>query len=396
MHHGDKRHLCATVDSMKIVLATPLYPPEIGGPATYTKELAERLRDNHEVTIVAFATTSEKIPGTKLITISKQRPLPIRLAKFTWELFKAARYADIIYVQNAVAAGLPAALVHMVTRVPVVLKFVGDESWERATQLKQTGKRLEEFLEHPEGSYKIRLIGSLQGWVLRRVSVVTTPSVYLTEAIVKTYRVPRSHAVVNYNAAEKTDAPPFDAAPRRHQIAATARLTEWKGVDGILRAVAILKDSYPDVRLVVAGDGPQENELKELAHTLGIDAHVDFRGRVSRAETWHIRKSSEVYVLNSTYEGLPHTALTSFAAEIPMVATDIPGTNEAVYHEKTGLLVAPGDDAALAQAIARIFEDSELGQRLVSGGTKILTEKFSWDSHIKNLLDIFGRITSHH
>jgi glycosyltransferase involved in cell wall biosynthesis len=188
---------------MKIALATPLYPPEIGGPATYIKELSERLRDDHEITIIAYATTSERIPGTKLVTVSKRRPLPIRLLKFTWELFKVARHTDVIYVQNAVAAGFPAALVHLVTRVPVVLKFVGDESWERATQLKQTTKRLEEFLENPEGSCKIRLIGFLQGWVLRHVSVVTTPSVYLTEAIIKTYRVPRSRAVVNYNAAEK-------------------------------------------------------------------------------------------------------------------------------------------------------------------------------------------------
>jgi glycosyltransferase involved in cell wall biosynthesis len=101
-----------------------------------------------------------------------------------------------------------------------------------------------------------------------------------------------------------------------------------------------------------------------------------------------------VYVLNSTYEGLPHTALTSFAAEIPMVATDIPGTNEAVYHEKTGLLVKPGDDAALAEAIARIFDNPELGARLVDNGTKLLVEKFSWNSHIKNLLGIFEKVSA--
>lgn len=373
---------------MKIVLATPIYPPEIGGPATYTKELAERLRDTHKITIVAYATTSEKIPGTHLITISKLRPLPIRLLKFTWELFKASRTADVLYVQNAVAAGLPAAIVRLITNKRVVLKFVGDEAWERATQLKQTTQQLEDFLAEPKCSLKIRFIMALQGWVLRHVSIVTTPSAYLTEAIIRTYQVPRERTLVNYNAAEKTETAPFVAQSIPHQIAATARLTEWKGIDGIIRATALLSKQYPDVRLVIAGDGPEEPSLKELARTLNISERIDFRGRVSRAETWHIRKSSSVYVLNSTYEGLPHTALTSFAAEIPMVATNIPGTNEAVYHELTGLLVKPKDDKGLAEAIARLFENPDLGMRLVVGGKKILAEKFSWESHITTLLSI--------
>lgn len=371
---------------MKIVLATPLYPPEIGGPATYIKELAYKLKDDHEITIVAYASTSEDIPGTTLLTISKRRPLPVRLIKFTWVLFKAARSADVIYVQNAVAAGLPAAIVGLLLRKPVVLKFVGDEAWERATQLRQTTKQLEDFLAAPEGGLRIRLVMLLQGWVLRHVHTVTTPSAYLCDAIIRTYRVPQSSAVVNYNAAEKTEALPFSTQPVRHQIVATARLVEWKGIDGIIRAVALLKKEFPDVRLVIAGDGPEEESLKKLARDMHVEDCVTFLGRVSRAETWHIRKSSEVYVLNSTYEGLPHTALTSFAAEIPMVATNIPGTNEAVYDGVSGLLVPKGDDAALAKAIATLFNDEALRARLVDGGKKILAEKFSWEAHLRTLL----------
>lgn len=379
---------------MKIVLATPLYPPEIGGPATYTKELAERLRDEHEIIIVAYATTSEKIEGAELVTISKQRPLPIRLIKFTWELWRASRTADIIYVQNAVAAGLPAALVGLLTGTPVILKFVGDEAWERASQTKQTKRRLEEYLKKPEGSFRIRIIMALEGWVLRHVSKVTTPSAYLTEALIRTYRVPRKRTLVNYNAADKTENAPFATAPKKHQLVATARLTEWKGIDGIIQAVALLKDAYPDVKAVIAGDGPEEQQLKKLAKEMGVEQHIEFLGRVSRAETWHIRKSSEIYVLNSTYEGLPHTALTSFAAEIPIVATDIPGTNEAVYHEKTGLLVPPNSPRALAEQIARYFENPELQKEMVAGGSKMLAEKFSWEAHLRTLHEMLHSLVA--
>lgn len=380
---------------MKIILATPLYPPEIGGPATYVKELAERLRDEHEITIVAYASTSEKVPGTKLITVSKRRLLPVRLLKFTYVLYKAAQNADVIYVQNAVAAGLPAVLVKALTGIPVVVKFVGDEAWERASQLRETSKQLEEFLAAPEGSSKIRLIMRIQRFVLRRADAVTTPSAYLTEAIIRTYGVPRERTIVNYNAAEKTEVLPFTEKVVPHQLVTTARLVEWKGVDGIIRATALLTREFPDVHLLIAGDGPEEASLKKLVVELGVEKHVTFLGRVSRAETWHIRKSSQVYVLNSNYEGLPHTALTSFATEIPMVATDIPGTDEAVYDEVSGLLVAPGDDEALAQAITWLFNDPTLCARIVAGGKQILAEKFSWQAHIKTLLSVLESVRAH-
>jgi len=377
---------------VKIILATPVYPPEIGGPATYTKEIAQRLRDQHEIVIVAYASTSEIIPGTTLFIASKQRPLPLRLLKFTLDLFRASRGADVIYVQNAMAAGLPAALVSMIRGIPLVLKFVGDEAWERASQERQTEKRLEEFLAAPEGGWQTRVRMTIQGFVLRHADIVTTPSAYLRDAIVRTYGIKGERAVVNYNAAEKTAAAPFSATPARHQIIATARLVEWKGIDGIIRAIAILRKEFPDVRAVIAGDGPEEERLKKLASELGVADCITFTGRVSRTETWHLRKSSEVYVLNSTYEGLPHTALTSFAAQIPMVATDIPGTNEAVYDGVSGLLVPPGDDQALAAAIARLFQDPALQARLVAGADKILAEKFSWETHLATLLGFFESV----
>ncbi|MFI5260367.1 MAG: glycosyltransferase family 4 protein [Candidatus Paceibacteria bacterium] len=377
---------------MKIVLATPVYPPEIGGPATYTKELALRLKDAHEIVIVAYASTSEILPGTTLFVASKRRPIPLRLLKFTFDLFRASRSADVIYVQNAMAAGLPAALVSKMRGIPLVLKFVGDEAWERASQERRTTKRLEEFLANPEGGWRTSLRMMIQGFVLRHADIVTTPSLYLRDAIVRTYHLKEERAVVNYNAAEKEATAPFTATQVPHQLVATARLVEWKGLDGLIRAVAILKKQFPDVRAVIAGDGPEEVSLKKLARDLGVEDQILFPGRVSRAETWHLRKSSEVYVLNSTYEGLPHTVLTSFAAQIPTVATDIPGTNEAVYDGVSGLLVPPGDDEALARTIAKLFNDATLRAKLIAGADKILAEKFSWETHLKTLLGFFEAV----
>lgn len=377
---------------MKIILATPAYPPEIGGPATYTKELYERWRHVHEITIVAYAYARDSIGTEKLIPVGKHRPLIFRLAKYFWVTWRAAKKADLIYVQNAMAAGLPVALVSIIQKVPFVLKFVGDEAWERATQRRLTTKRLEEFLKRPEGGLKIKLMMSIQKFVLRRAAIVTVPALYLREQIIKTYDLDPQCVIVNYNAAEKPETLIFKASPVKHQILTTARLVAWKGIDGIIKAVSILSKKFPKVRLVVAGDGPERKNLQKIANELNIADKITFLGNISRAETWQWRKNSAVYVLNSTYEGLPHTVLTSFAARIPTVATDIAGTNEAVYHEKTGLLVRPRQPEELARAIEKLFEQPELAAKLVFGGAKLLEEKFSWRTHLETLNRIFESV----
>ncbi len=380
---------------MRILIATPIYPPEIGGPATYVKELCDRLGQTHDITVVTYTDEGEVFQHTRLISVSKEWPLPVRLVIYFIKLLRIAKGSDVIYVQNAMASGLPVALVSKITKIPFVLKFVGDEAWERATQNNLTTKNLQDFLATPEGTLRIRLMMRVQGFVLRRASIVTTPSKYLSEELIKTYSVLRERVVVNYNAAEQTVLKPFDLNPVSHQIVVTARLTKWKGVAGVIRAVALLQNKFSDVRLVIAGGGPELDNLKRLVLTTpGLIAHVTFLGNISRAETWRLRQNSEVYVLNSTYEGLPHTVLTSFVAKIPVVATNIPGTDEAIYDGKTGLLVPPGNDQALADAIERIFDNPALGRELAENAQKLLTEKFSWEAHLKILNEILKSVVT--
>ena len=385
---------------MNILVATPIYPPESGGPARYTKELSRRIAEGNDVTILAYTDSAEVFPNTKLLAVSKMLPLPVRLFKYTLLATKCAKTNDVMYVQNAMAAGLPVAIASMISGTPFILKFVGDEAWERATQRRLTTKRLEEFLSTPigskgaDGDWKISLMRKIQGFVLRRARFVTTPSAYLRDELIKAYGIAPERAIVNYNASE--DAHASDAKPERihHQMTTTARLVSWKGIDGMIDALAILKQQFADAKLVIAGDGPEMENLKLHARNKGVGEDVTFLGNIPQADVLKLNKKSAVYIQNSTYEGLPHTVLEAFASEVPVIGTDIPGTNEAVYHEKTGLLVPAGDSKALAAAIKRIFEETDLCVTITEGGKKLLAEKFSWKSHISNLTETFQKMAS--
>lgn len=377
---------------MKIIVATPIYPPEIGGPATYTKELCERVYAKYDITVVAYTDSQKVFSGTKLISVSKTKSLVLRLITYTKAIWRASSNADVIYVQNAMASGLPVAIVSIFRHIPFIVKFVGDEAWERASQYRLTNKRLDEFFDKPEGGFRIRLMILIQEFVLKRASIITTPSIYLGDAIKKAYKIKSDKVKVNYNAAEEPELLPFSGSRNQHQIATTARLVVWKGVDGIIKAVALLKESIPDIKLVIAGDGPELENLKNLAKELDVRENVTFLGRISRAETWQLRNKSAVYVLNSLYEGLPHTVLTNFAAGIPTVATNIPGTDEAVYDGKTGLLVEPLNIEMLAKAIDKLLKNPNLCEKIVENSYNLLKDKFSWDSHIKTLDGIFQSV----
>lgn len=127
---------------MKIVLATPLYPPDIAEPAPYIKELAKRIAKTEEVTIVTYGHIPEEVPGVRICAVSKQRPLPFRLIAFTGALLKALRGGDILYIQNGPSVELPAFIVSFMTRARLIIR-IGDEAAHRRAQAHPLLRRVE-------------------------------------------------------------------------------------------------------------------------------------------------------------------------------------------------------------------------------------------------------------
>ena len=119
---------------MKIIIATPLYPPEISGTATYVKELAKHLSGKHEVIIVAYGHIPEKVNGVKIYTINKNRPIFIRLVAYTLSLWQIYRGVDIIYSQNGASVELPIIIVSIFTGIPIVFSISDIMAHERASR----------------------------------------------------------------------------------------------------------------------------------------------------------------------------------------------------------------------------------------------------------------------
>lgn len=167
-----------------------------------------------------------------------------------------------------------------------------------------------------------------------------------------------------------------------------ARLHEQKGHVDLLNAAA----EIPAATFVLAGDGPRRGELEELARRLGITDRCLFLGE--RDDIPALLAATDIFVLPSRFEGLPVSVLEAMAAERPVVATAVGGTDEAVVDGETGLLVPPGDPVALAAAIRRLRDEPEFARRLATAGRTRVEEKFSVEATASAVMDVYDRVAA--
>ncbi|HEU5186090.1 MAG TPA: glycosyltransferase family 4 protein [Gemmatimonadaceae bacterium] len=177
------------------------------------------------------------------------------------------------------------------------------------------------------------------------------------------------------------------------------RLIERKGVEHLIRALGIIRRTVP-ARLVIVGDGPERPRLEQVARDAGVAAHVSFRGRVSDAELRAAYGGADVFALPSVLdarqdtEGLGVVLLEAMNYSVPVVASDIGGITDIVRHERTGLLVPPGDATALAAALTRLLTDRALSNALATAGSQVLRDSFSWERIVDRWEAVYRRVAS--
>lgn len=142
---------------MRILLITPLYPPDIAGTAPYVKELAKRLASSHTVTILTYGHIPETVPNVTIYTVEKSSLLPLRIFRFCIKLISLSRHTDVIYTQNGPSVELPLFILSFFSSTPRIMR-IGDEKSARhslnITLLKNlllvTSKRMRLLFVHSE------------------------------------------------------------------------------------------------------------------------------------------------------------------------------------------------------------------------------------------------------
>jgi glycosyltransferase involved in cell wall biosynthesis len=299
---------------MKLLIATGVYPPESGGPATYTKLLEERLpRRGIAVTVLPFKTV-------------RHLPKALRHIAYLCKCLYAARGATLIYALDTVSVGFPAALAARILGKKFVVRVPGDYAWEQGRQRFGVTEQLDAF-QSKKYSAPVETLRKVQTFVLNSASRVVVPSRYM-ESIVSKWIDAKKIRVV-YSSVD-TPVPESISRPEGFLVVTAARNVPWKGIEGIQKAVA------------------REHSWKFfLAENL------------PRAKALGWVSSADVFVLNSTYEGLSHALIEAMMLGTPVVATRVGGNPELIRDGVDGILIEPNNEQALYEALLSIKHDPE-------------------------------------
>ncbi len=354
---------------MRVLIATGLFPPEGGGPATYSKTLLEELpKRGFEVSVLPYRE-------------ARTYPKVIRHAAYFFLLLsRTLRFKpDVIYAQDPFSVGLPAALVALVARKKFVIKIVGDYAWEQATQRFRFSGTIEEF-QTARLSLLPSMLRIVERWVARRALVVVVPSKYLAR-VLEAWRIPKKKIRVVYNGIEIEGVGLKQVIRgllkfKGKLVVSPGRLVPWKGFEALIRVHAELKKKFSDLTLLIIGTGPLQEQLETCAAELGVADSVIFTGNIERPVALRYMRAADVFVLNTRYEGFSHVLLEASSVGVPIVTTRVGGNPELIEDNVNGYLVKPDDVEALTHRIGKLLESSETRLRL-AGNAKKRLEKFS-------------------
>jgi len=162
------------------------------------------------------------------------------------------------------------------------------------------------------------------------------------------------------------------------------RIRRYKGVQDLVQAMREVRQRVPAARLMVVGDGPYRGAIEQLARQV---PGVEVTGFVSAERKLEILRQAWVAVYPSAKEGFGLTVIEANACGTPVVATRVPGLQDAVAEGRSGLLVPHGDRAALAAALVRVLTDGELREQLTAGGME-WARSFTWDNAARLALEV--------
>jgi glycosyltransferase involved in cell wall biosynthesis len=343
---------------LKVALVGPLPPPS-GGMANQTRQLGELLVKEGAVVTVVQVNAPYPLKALARIPILRAAT---RLLPYVVRLFRVIGTADIVHVMansgwswHLFAA--PAIVVARWRGVPSVVNYRGGEAAA--------------FLA---GSHALVCFG------LRRSSALVVPSRYLQE-IFAAHRI-RSDVVPNIIDLERFRPRTEPRSPNAPRILVPRNLEPIYDVDTALRALRILREALPQVRMTVAGSGPERERLERLASELGVADAVEFCGRVERDAMASLYRDADVVVNPSLVDNMPNSVLEALASGVPVVSTNVGGVPYIVRDGASALLVPPGAPAELAAAVRRVLDDAALAAALRENGLRDVRQ-YAWP-HVRD------------
>ena len=382
----------------RILILTGVFLKGIGGPPTLLKALnLELIKRGYKITVLTFGKKDE----------ARKYPYSVKVICDKWPSFLKSFFylikglilglkSDIVYNQDLYTPGFTGYLIKKILKKKLVTRFVGDSAWEIALNRGETTDDIMDF-QINKYSKLIERRKKIRKKILVNSDKVVVVSNFLKKLAIK-IGVSEEKIKVIYNSIDFLDVVSDSKIDLKKELNITdkviltnARLTPWKGIDMLIKIMPQLIKKYNNIRLVIISEGPERMNLEKLAVDLDVEEYVFFAGRVSRELVVEYLKISDVFVLNTNYEGMSFAVLEAMKVGTPVITTKAGGNPETIEDKETGILVDYQNKKEWIEAIELILNNPELSERLVNNAKQDL-KRFSWDNLVKETIDIFENL----
>lgn len=360
---------------MKIVLATGIYSPDIGGPATYVRALSEELTKRGEtVTVITYAKSVQPSDDpVPVMRISRSGFFLSRWMRYAKALRVHAADADIVYCFSSVSCGFPLIL-SRIKKPKRFLRLGGDFAWERYTD-KGGKKTLREYYASYSG-----IFGRLLLWpVFSAFHHIVFSTAFQRDLCRKWFTSLPAHSVIENALPGATEL----VSHSRHdplKFLFVGRFVRFKNLEKLVKAVA----RVPLATLTLVGDGPMRTKAMDLARSLQLQGRIAVLPPVYGADLFRVFKDHDVLILPSLTEISPNVALEARTAGLPVLLTEEHGLSSALSQ---GMWVRPLQSVTeITKAILEIDHGYE--QAAAEAG-KPLTVTRGWEEVTQEHLRLF-------
>ena len=365
---------------MNYLLVTGIYPPDIGGPATYIPRLATFVScagDNS--TVIALSNDKNGFHQDSqwnCIFILRKINKVIRIPKTIFTIYVQSRKSDYIFVNGLF---IESAIANLFLKKPIIAKVVGDPVWERfQNKNRKINSHLNFDVKHHVVSARLHRIPFT--WALNRFDVISCPSRGL-EKLMHNWGV-KPKIIIIKNGVQCL---PNLANKNIYDVISLSRLVKWKNVDSLIIACA-----GTNIRIAIAGDGPEELHLKSIAKRHKVNA--TFLGQVPQSEVPRLLGSGTIFALLSDYEGLSFSLIQAMMAKNRIVVSNAEGNCDVITNKFTGLVVNPKNKEEIRAALQILLKDSNENSRMARNARKVAEEKFCEERQLQKMVELIKSV----
>lgn len=340
---------------LKIGIVGPLPPPS-GGMATQTHQLFGLL--SAEGMDVCIVQTNVPYSPAWIGKIKGIRAF-FRLLPYFFKIWKLAGQVDVIHLMansgwSWQLFSAPVIWVGWLRKTAVIVNYRGGEA--------------EQYFRE-----SIRWIAP----TMNKASQIVVPSRYLENIFHKQgFKVTVIPNIVNLERF-KPKIKKVGSTDRDFRLIVTRNLESIYGLPTAIKATALATKEIPKLKLLIAGSGPQKDELLALVEELGLQEKVSFVGRLGPGEIESFYSDADIMLNPTTVDNMPNSVLEALASGLPIITTDVGGIPYIVEHEKTALMVSVSDDQEMARQIVRLYKDEVVRQNLIDNGLKEVAQ-YGW------------------